>query len=358
MKTRATNKLIIGFSLILALLLMLSTRLSAQGPEPVRVRPTVDPIGSPTGAIRASTSGEAGTSDNCAALHGAVLNWGVGGQGGISLNLGDGGWQVDTVTNEDGGYNFGGLGIGMGILKVEPGSTGLRPMVDNAAVRLSCDFATQAIIGLYSGDERPAPPGQISMKASPQTVAPGDRVEFSLTVSNSLPNSISRVIVTDLLPEDLIIKSVNASAGVAELLDGKMLAIIVGEVPENGTVDIFFSARVAEHVAEGTQLVNTATLFYAESAADQASVTITVGYPASSPQVGTDVAAGKTTLDERNAQAHDEAVSTKADDTAEVPQPDALPVTGFGMTLSFPFVILALIGLLVKGFHSIKKGSD
>lgn len=340
MKTRAINKLIIGFSLILALLLMLSAGLSAQGPEPVRPRPTVDPIGAPTGAIRASTSGEAGTSDNCAALHGAALNWGVGGQGGISLNLGGGGWQADTVTNEDGGYNFGGLGVGMGILKVKPGSTGLRPMIDNAAIRLSCDFATQAIIGLYSGDERPAPPGQISMNASAQTVAPGDRVEFNLTVSNTLPNPISRVVVTDLLPEGFIIKSVNASAGVAELLDGKMLAIIVGEVPENGTVDIFFSARVAEHVAEGTQLVNTATLFYAESAADQASVTITVGHPATSPQV------------------QDEVVSTMADDTAEIPQPDALPVTGFGVTLSFPFVILALMGLLVKGFHSIKKGSD
>lgn len=358
MKTRATNKLIIGFSVILALLLMLSTGLAAQGPEPVRPRPTVDPIGAPAGAIRASTSGEAGISDNCAALHGAALNWGVGGQGGISLNLGSGGWQADTVTNEDGSYNFGGLGVGMGILKVEPGSTGLRPMIDNAAIRLSCDFATQAVIGLYSGDERPTPPAQISMKASAQTVAPGDRVEFILTVSNTLPNPISQVVVTDLLPEDLIIKSVNSSAGVAELLDNKMLAIIVGEVPENGTVDVFFSARVAEHVAEGTQLVNTATLFYAESAADQASVTITVGHPGSSPQLRTEVAAGMTSIGEGNTQAQDEAASTKADDTAEIPQPDALPVTGFGVTLSFPFVILALLGLLMKGFHSIKKGSD
>ena len=354
MRNSQTGKMIIGFSALLLWLLLLAPGLSAQEPEPTRVRPTVDPLGATAGDSTASVDDGRGSSDNCAAVYGAALHWGVGGQGGVGLRLGGGGWQVEQATSDDGRYHFGGLGVGLGILQVEPGFPGLHPMIDQAAVRLSCDFATQAVIGLYSGAERPTPPGRISMQTSTQTIAPGDGVEFILTVTNTLPNPISQVVVTDLFPEGLTIKSVNASAGTVELVDGKMLAVMIGDIPEGGTATISVFTRLTEQAGEGAQLVNTATLFYAESAADQASTTIEVSSPVASAQTATDAAAAATAPGTGNVQAsaQDEAAPAGADD------PDVLPVTGFGGTLSFSLVILALIGLLAKGAYSIKKRSD
>jgi dipeptidyl aminopeptidase/acylaminoacyl peptidase len=44
------------------------------------------------------------------------------------------------------------------------------------------------------------------------------------------------------------------------------------------------------------------------------------------------------------------------DDLAAAPPPEVLPVTGWGRLLVFPFVILIVVALLVKGAGSIRKG--
>ncbi len=133
------GRICLGFSLILAILMMLSTGLVAQDPPTPRVRPTVDPLGDPGDeetTTQEASKGHSGaiTSDNCAGVNGSAINWGVGGQPNINMILSAGGWGVQDVTENDGRYNFGALGIGMGVLQVEPGLTGLKPMVNNAAI--------------------------------------------------------------------------------------------------------------------------------------------------------------------------------------------------------------------------------
>ena len=198
-----------------------------------------------------------------------------------------------------------------------------------------------------------------SNEDAPDFLAPADPAT-NLTVTNSLPNPMSQVIVTDLMPDGLTIEAVNTSAGTSEVVGGKMLTVMIGSLPEKGEVAISISASVGANVAAGTQLSNAATLFYAESAADQAMRTINVSSGGAS--VAAIIADALASADETGETGETgetasqvEAGATSTEDTAEAVIPDVLPVTGVGVTLSFPLVILVVIGLFVKGFNSAKK---
>jgi len=350
-KTR-TGKILIGFSLVVSLLMALAPGLSAQGPmEPTRVRPTVDPGGGGGGgggggnqqaSIRTSDDSAANT--NCAALYGQAIHWGVGDLGNVNLSLHDGGWGMEQMTSGDGRYNFGALGVGSGILTVNSGQSELKPMVDHAAIRLSCDFAIQANIGVYGGDQRPTPPGQLSMKASAKTVSPGQIMTIILTVKNTLPNPISQVIVTDLFPKGLTVEDVKTSRGQVELLNGELLTVIVGSVPQDGQEEITIWVSVDDDLVDGMMLSNTATLFYAESAADQASLTLNIGRSET-------IAEATDSPDQAVAEADSKPTADGQDDDP----PGVLPVTGIGVTLSLPLALLAIIGLFAKGFVSARN---
>jgi len=367
-----TGKVCLSFSLILVLLITLSTGLAAQEPTsgpasvqqtPTRIRPTVGPSQDEDQISSRSDSSDAvAPVDTCAAVQGTAIHWGVGELHDVGVTLGNGGWQAEAITSQDGRYQFAGLGMGTGILQVNAGLTGLTPMINNAAIRLNCNFVTQANIGLYGGDERPTPPGQIIMRASPQTVSPGDVINMHLTISNSLPNPMSQVVVTDLFPEGLIVERVNTSAGMVEVLDRRMMTVIVENVPQDGQVQMAITARVGNNVAQGSQIRNTATLFYAEGAADQASHTLTVGRTVAqaaasqAAQVDTTGANQGSAISPETSQSQPEtkaATTTEAD--LEPPAPTVLPVTGFKLTYTLPLAVLAVIGLLIKGVQSIKR---
>jgi LPXTG-motif cell wall-anchored protein len=62
-----------------------------------------------------------------------------------------------------------------------------------------------------------------------------------------------------------------------EVLNGRMVTVAVGDVPQGGTETIQIVAQADPALADGTRLKNTASLLYAESVADQAAVTLVVG---------------------------------------------------------------------------------
>ncbi|MFQ5575393.1 MAG: LysM peptidoglycan-binding domain-containing protein [Anaerolineae bacterium] len=398
MKKSPVLQAIIGLSLLLALLGSLSTLAAAQEPQ---VRPTVQPRATatpvlPPGQPQGDTGASPAGGDNCASLKGTAINWGFGAQAGVGLHLHDGGWHVDQVTADDGHFDFGALGSGVGMLVVDPGALPLTPMVNQAAIRLTCNFPVQANIGLYSGPERPTPPAQLSLAVSPAAVLPGSTASLTMTVRNSLPNPISQVAVTNLFPGGLTIEGVQTSAGTAELLDGTMLTVFVGSVASGGHETVTVQLKAAETLLPGAALTDTATLFYAESAADQSHIAIAIGEAAAeaasaplvagagttvthviqegdilydlAPRYGTTVeaimAANNITNPRRLKVGQALVIPSAAaapqvaDTAAEGPAPDVLPVTGLGVSLSLAGVLLALIVLLSRGARSVKRGRE
>ena len=346
-------KIWISFGMIVALLMLVSTGLMAQGPsDPTRVRPTVDPGGSGSGEASLDGAGAAVTTDNCAAFYGTAIHWGVGGLKNAGLRLSNGGWSVQSTSSDDGRYNLGGLGVGSGILFVEPPFEGVKPMINQAAVRLTCDFPTHANIGFYGGDERPTPPAQVTMRASKQQLAPGEQIQITLKVNNTLPNPISQVVITDLFPDGLKIQNVKTSSGSAEVLDEQLLTVMVDSLPQGDGLEVVISAQAAGGLAEGTRLINMATLFYAESVADQASLVMQVqdsSAIALSPETTAPVAAS-----DANPPAE---ASATTPDTA----PDVLPITGLselGAVLSYPLGLMLIVGLLFRGLWSVRRRPD
>ncbi len=398
MNGQRIGHVLIGVSMVLLLLAGLGGVATAQQPD---ARPTVQPRATATAPIPggggAIAPAETGTS--CASLYGTALNWGFGNQGDIGLHLSDGGWHADAVTAGDGRYNFGNLGSGVGILTVDPGALPLTPMVNHAAVRLLCGVAVQANIGLYSGDVRPTPPAYLLWQPDAADIAPGQRLTLTLTVRNTLPNPISNVILTDLFPAGLSIEGAQASQGTVEVLEGRMLTVLLGTVASGGEEAVTVTVQAAETLSAGAELSNVATLFYAESAADQSAVTVRVGGSPSpggtepamtvageggavvytvkegdtlyeiAPQFGVtaeEIMAANGITNPRRLQIGQqliipagagaaEALAQATAETTESPPPETLPVTGLGVSVSFAAILLAIVALLSRGVRSIKR---
>lgn len=263
-------------------------------------RPTVNPPSTPVPPTNPGGSGNSAVSsgvsaETCAGVSGAVINWGYGGQPGVALQLANGSWRLDQLSGGDGRYNFGGLGTGVGILKIETGAPSLKPMINNAAIRLTCNFATQAHIGVYSGLQRPTPPAHLTFIPEQLSLEAGATTPITLQVKNDLPDPISQVIITDLFPAGIGIQSVQTSAGTFEIFDGSLLTVTPGNIPAGGSATITITIRAANTLPTGQLLSNSATLFYAESVADQARLLISAGeeisLTATAPATTTSVAA-------------------------------------------------------------------
>ena len=396
MNGQRISHVLIGVGMVLMLLAGWGGVATAQQPD---ARPTVQPRATTTpsfpGGGGAIAPAETGAS--CASLYGTAINWGFGNQGDIGLHLSDGGWHADTVTADDGRYNFGNLGSGVGILTVDPGALPLTPMVNHIAVRLLCGVAVQANIGLYSGTERPIPPAYLSWQPAAANIAPGQSLTLTLTIHNTLPNPISNVILTDLFPTGLTIERASASKGEVEVLEGRMLTVLVGMVDAGGEETVTVAIRADEGLAAGSEQSNVATLFYAESAADQSAVTLRVGGSSAAaetepamtvsggegtrvytvqegdilyelaPQFGVtaeEIMAANGITDPHRLQIGQqliipagagEQLAQAAPETTEGPPPDTLPVTGLGVSVSFAAILLAVIALLGRGARSIKR---
>jgi uncharacterized repeat protein (TIGR01451 family) len=188
-----------------------------------------------------------------------------------------GGWQLSTASASDGYYNFGALGVGVATLHVpQAPESQLQPLIRDAAVYLNCDFPIVANLALFSGEERIQPPATIQMSADDTLLAPGSETDITLTVQNGLPNDITNVVVTDLLPQGLT--AANVVSGVGEEAvrvvtgnDGRQLVVVnLNRLSSGANETIRVTVVGSLELSAGAALRNTATLFYNESAAHQA----------------------------------------------------------------------------------------
>lgn len=305
-------------------------------------RPTLPPIEQPGGPGGITPGGLGGlTADSCAGLRGTVINWGFHNEPGVTLRLGDGGWETTQISATDGRYQFGPLGQGVAFLSPDLSpdqAETLRPMAENVAIRLRCDFDMIANLGLYSSPDRPDPPATLTMGVSQATLLPGGAVTFYLTLENGMPHSISHVFVTDYLPDGLTVTDATTTRGSVEVLNGQMVTVDVGDLPQGGkeTIQIVAQADPAT-LAYGMRLKNSASLLYAESAADQAWAFLTVG-----GVEGAAVATPTPLLAEETPAAPP---STPAADETPSPTDELLPITGGEVTVAVPVlgIVLAII---------------
>lgn len=300
----------------------------------------------------------------CAGLRGTVVNWGFQNEPGITLRLGDGGWETTQVSSTDGSYQFGPLGQGVAFLSVDLSSKqaeSLRPMADNVAVRLRCDFDMIVNLGLYSSLSRPDPPATLTMGVSRTELMPGGTVTFYLPIENSMPHSISHVFVTDFLPDGLNVVDVTTTRGTVEVLNGQMVTVNMGDLPQDAKETIQIVAQVDPALAYGARLKNIASLLYAESAADQAWTTLTVasttGVAAVTPTPLTSPSPAQPTTPLSATTAEETpAPSTPVADQTPGPGDELLPVTGGGLTAVLPMAGFVLV-LLLLGVRHVRERS-
>jgi uncharacterized repeat protein (TIGR01451 family) len=276
-----------------------------------------------------------------------VINWGYRNEPGVTLRLNDGGWQTMQVSSADGSYQFGGLGEGIAFLSADlsPGQAEtLHPMADNVAIRLRCDLDVVANLGLYSSPQRPDPPATVTMTVSRQVLLPGQSAAFYLTLKNGMPHAISHVFLTDYLPDGLTVAEVTSSLGSVEVLNGRMVTVYVGELAQGAEATIQISVQADPALAYGTSLKNTATLLYAESAADQAWATLAIGAAAEAAPMPTTLPVSATPTPP--AAATPEGTPQSSD--------ELLPTTGGSGTVAILSAIIVL-ALLLAGVRQVRK---
>ena len=219
----------------------------------------------------------------CATVSGEVLNWGYRPEPGILTKLQSGSWEVSEISTNDGLYNFSGLGVGIAKLNVSLApDMPLQPLTSDAVVYLNCDYPIVANLAIYSGPTIELPV-TLQMAASNQVVTAGSRTDITLRIDNGLPNDISNVVVTNLIPEGLIAVEIPSSQnGVEENSqiidagdDGQVVVTHLDKVVAGETVKIIVAVTAVEDTLV-TKVTNTATLFYRESAATQASLDLSV----------------------------------------------------------------------------------
>lgn len=329
-------------------------------------RPTLPPPSS------GASGGGAGDEEDvpkgtCTGLRGTVINWGFQNEPGITLRLGDGNWETAQISSTDGSYQFGPLGQGVAFLSLDLSlgqSETLRPMADDVAIRLRCDFDMTANLGLYSGPSRPDPPATLTMGVSQPALMPGGTVAFYLPIENGMSHSISHVFVTDFLPDGLTVADATTTRGTVEVLEGQMVTVNIGELPQGAKETIQIVAQADPSLAYGAQLKNTASLLYAESAADQAWATLRVGttgeVAAMTPSILTPASPQPSATPSPVTPAEEtptpSITPTPVADQTPSPGDELLPVTGGGLKPVLPMAGFVL-ALLLLGVHHLREHS-
>jgi uncharacterized repeat protein (TIGR01451 family) len=213
------------------------------------------------------------------------MNWGFGPQGDIGVELKTGSWRASTISASDGNYGLGGLGVGIAKLQVglaPAQAKQLQPLIQDAGVYLNCNYPTIANLAVFSGAPVD-PPATIEMSAPSQTITPDSNFEITLKLKNNLPNEITNVIVTDLMPAGFRALKVSSSVDPKDARivdggeDGQLVVVNLDKLVAGATATIELTVNADVDLLGGAKIRNKATLFYRESAAAQAALEFTVG---------------------------------------------------------------------------------
>ncbi len=241
--------------------------------------PAAAPEEQPTLAVPEEDSGAGGAARDCTGLSGTVVNWGFRNEPGIKLDLAGGGYEASQISGNEGQYEFRGLGQGYAVLRpILPAAQAqsLHVYADQIAVPLTCGNADVVNVGVYSGDVLPQPPAYLVVQTA-GAAEPGTTLTFTITVQNDLPTGISKVVVTDLLPDQLQYVDAKAAKGQMTIQDGRMVAWNIGKMADAEATDATLTVRVNTEASTGDLIANRVSLLYAEAIADQVLTTTSVG---------------------------------------------------------------------------------
>ena len=273
-----TPKLVQAVCVVLLLIIVFAQ--PAFGVGPVDAPPDRPPLPKPdNGSSGDGDDGSDVVALSCAGVRGVVVNWGYQNEPGVTLQLEGNAYNLSQVSASDGRYDFRGLGQGYAILKplLIGGQKDLKIHTDDVALSLRCGFDDILNVGIYSGGDRPQPPAYLSLAVDETSAEPGDVFDLIIKARNTLPTSISNVIITDLFPSFIKVKGVEVTQGSPEVLDDRMLSIYIGNMDSGAEVTATVALEVIAATSSGKTAVNRTTLLYAESMADQAVSTFTVG---------------------------------------------------------------------------------
>jgi len=122
----------------------------------------------------------------------------------------------------------------------------------------------------------------IAMQASPDPVVTGSNVTYTMTLTNPRPTAALDVVVHDVLPAGLSVVSCAASGGGICSGTGSSRSIAFASIPGGGSATITLVAAVDCSIADGTLVVNTASVSAARDA-DPANNSASASFTASNP---------------------------------------------------------------------------
>lgn len=313
---------------------------AAQPPRPT-LTPTVGPP-SPTPSASPQEGPTLPTALPCESICGRVINLETdGGEPGQEVRFAGAGWSVETTTDSGGNYAYGRLGTDVGFLNlVVPEGSDLHPITADIPIAPVPGWAIIINLGAYR-EVRTGPLLVPVVRAEPTWVRSGGRVTFTVQVENRLPTKISGVVVTDLLPEGLVLSGVAGERGDVDRM-GNYGAAFIGDLGPGEGVIVRFIADVAPDTPSGT-LRNAISLIYREHAAAQAVAAITVGRTAVA------------TASPSGAAPTPRVTVTPAGTPQTLPStgPALLPSTGYGLTVIG--VGLALGGVALAARHARRR---
>jgi uncharacterized repeat protein (TIGR01451 family) len=248
-------------------------------------------------------------------IRGRVLNWGHRYEplANVSFTRFDGS-QLTSLTDVTGLYQLYGIADQVGRLNIETNWPGHSNLTHDVYIRPDCEEVIDVWLGFHSGATYPEMPVVASMSLTPEQPKPGDVVTFRVEILNQRETSITQLMVTDFLPEQLAFVSAGGT-GRAAYADGLLTIRLDDLLPDESTW-VTIDARVDPEVASGVTFPNWVSVIYRESAAVQAEVEVKV--------VGTAAPTAVATV----AVAEAEPAATAA------AEPEMVPVTGEELPLS------------------------
>lgn len=305
-----------------ALLLICLAGLPAPVPVAAQPRPTLTPTTAPlppTPSVPPGPGPALPAAPPCESICGRVINLEANtGEPGQTVRFAGAGWSVEAVTDADGDYAYGRLGTDVGFLNlVVPEGSDLHPITADIPVAPVPGWPIVVNLGAYRG-VRTAPLLAPTVQAEPVWVRRGGRVTFTVQVENRLPTKISGVMVTDFLPEGLVLSGVASDRG-DTVWAGSYGAAFIGDLGPAEVATVWIIADVPLDTTPGS-IRNQVSLVYREHAAAQAVAAVTVGEATTAAAAAPTPASAATVTPASTPQ------------TLPTTGPPLLPVTGYGLT--------------------------
>ncbi len=166
-------------------------------------------------------------------------------EGGVTVVVDGGGWQIETVTDSNGFYQIGDLGAGRAVISLRLPPAGPQPATINWPVRLVSEADEHVNLGYYWGDDPPIP-----------VILLGDLMDNRLAVQieNRTPVTATGGLV-EILPPTYVKVSppVEIDKGNVASFNPRRFQFNVTDIPPGGSVSINALLQQAETAMQVAQ---------------------------------------------------------------------------------------------------------